>query len=934
MNGITYNYLLMNCLKKWPVLCGLSGLLLAQTLPAAPLNFYINNDVVNNAPNIDATNFINNNFFSAGSLYETTDTLNYTNNDTMSGGIGFRFDTFSGSTRSMASSFYNPGSITVGSQLIVTATNLVSPGTMDVGANGLLQLTGQNVDLTRGMFTMEQGGFDGAPFGISGSGDFGVNTNKNWDPGADLTANTATSSDPNVFTVINSQSYLNIQGPMSNQVIRAVFIQNENPNAPDNVYFNSANAGLGAGNATIEWMGTSVDPATGITTTNFLYLNNDYVLGASTNVTFIGGIPSNFTFTEGAKNTQLTNAVMPSFQAFPSGAITNPYSYTLAQLIPTSVATGQTAQNPNGSPTNLPARTQISASRELNLALATITGQNYLSLTSTNQFDGNVGAQIVSPISDINLGVTNGVLTVSNLLQSVLPVWTGTVQAWSTEWFFIDTNGAFTGVTNGTIDFRVMIVQSDVSYGTASPQVQNLTLHSTNLVISDVLNVMNNPFIDAQSLTLTANTGFPTNGAGSRDGELNFESGSTLFDSSFPNLLWLTNNGAITMGNAGNFGGPAPANYQAFVNNGLVSDQGSTIFASYFGNGKGGDVENGSGSFLLQSQTAILTNSIINANGDISITTDSLVASNAVLQAGRSLTLQATNLLTDTGVNNGNTWTVGASSLVGLNLPILPAAGDLLGTTISEVASASKNVANTWAGQDRGVSTSGYLNNAAVGRLILNAVSVPPRSLITFNAADANNAIYVDELSLINNAATLNSTSSNVTSLAISPNMVIYYAQALSNGVSVAAEINHWNNNHLRWVSSYAGHFSSTNIVSGGVTNTVNAALASSSTIDSNGNGIPNASDPTPFFLSSQVNFKLTLTNVPPETVMLSWQSIPQASNYVFYATNLTAPNWTLLTNFITTNLPPSPPVTVTASDIVNPVVPRYYQVRVDPASP
>jgi len=152
---------------------------------------------------------------------------------------------------------------------------------------------------------------------------------------------------------------------------------------------------------------------------------------------------------------------------------------------------------------------------------------------------------------------------------------------------------------------------------------------------------------------------------------------------------------------------------------------------------------------------------------------------------------------------------------VALNLPILPAAGDLLGTTISETALTNQNIVNTWAGQDRGVSNSGYVNDAAVGRLVLNALAVPPHSKITFNGTGPGSALYVDSLVLLNNAATFNFASSNVTSLAINSNLVIYYAQALSNGVPVSGVIDGWNNGHLRWVQTYQGLFNSTNIVTG-----------------------------------------------------------------------------------------------------------------------
>jgi hypothetical protein len=792
MNGTTHNNFLMNRLMKWPVICGLSGLLLAQTVPAGQ-DFYINNSVVTNPGNLDATNFVNYNSFSSGTFlpYETTDTLNYTNYDTMTGFGGFVFDTLtlgSPGGRSMASSFYNPGSITVGSgvNLLVTATNLVSPGLLDVGANGGLFLTGQNVNLSYATLTMEQ-----APFSPPGTGNFGTDTNSDWDPSVALTATSAFSSEPNVFFASPSVAYSESDPVGTNDVIiRAIFLNNSNSNVTAQAYFGQAAFGNGAGN--VEWTGVFTNPVTGLPLTNYLILNNDYLLGASTNLNLSSGYPNNFQFSTDPTSLAGLPPATVALPTYPPGVLTNVYSYANVQVVPTSVSPGVTSQNPSGALTNLPARFQISASREFSLALANVTGQNYLSLACTNQFDGSVGATIISPYSDINLGVTNGFLTVSNLLQSVIPAWSGTIQAWSTVFLNANTNSGST-ITN---DFRVLIVQSSLTPFT-SPQIQDLKLHSTNLVISDVLNVIRNLSIDASSMTLTTNSGYPNSGAGSPDGELNLSSGATLFATALPNLLWLTNNGKITIANAGNFGGPSPANYQVFINNGLLSDQGSTIYASVFQNA--GTIANGSGNFFLQSQSTVLTNGSITAVGDIAITANSLVAGMVQIQAGRSLTLEVTNLLTDDGA--ANTWSVGASSLNGLNLPILPTVGDLTNTTIYVLASANKNVVNTWAGADRGANGAGYLNDASLDGLILDARSTPPHSLFTFNGTGANNAMYVVNLYLTNTAATLNFATSTATALAISPGMTIYYQNAYSNGVPVSSTINNWNNGQLRWVS-------------------------------------------------------------------------------------------------------------------------------------
>src|SRR4029077_2887313 len=75
-----------------------------------------------------------------------------------------------------------------------------------------------------------------------------------------------------------------------------------------------------------------------------------------------------------------------------------------------------------------------------------------------------------------------------------------------------------------------------------------------------------------------------------------------------------------------------------------------------------------------------------------------------------------------------------------------------------------------------------------------------------------------------------------------------YFAQAYQQGVSIAEKLNGANDGGFQWVSNYnCGFFSSTNIVyPDGSTNRVNAALAASCNIDSDGDGTVNCLDLSP----------------------------------------------------------------------------------------
>lgn len=935
----------------WLQLCGLLCLLLARPAmatdalwpPADQLGAVFNFSVPGNPPPvIDATAFDNENQFTINftattpnpEIFETWNTVNYTNNGLMvanaplstngiilsiSPGCGFLFDQQSSSSgfHNMAGTFYNPGQIRVNSVLdtdglffflatigkcTVSATNIMAPGMMTVGENGAVKFTGQNVDLTGGQFTIEnldtlvnlfESQFNVTfllPLNLSVlAASVGSETNF-IDPAVQFSLPNPASDDfiPPLFLGLkNATAYVNDTGVVgSSRFVRAVFISNPISGVTNNVYFNT-----GFGDILVEWAGQYLNPATGVVSTNLMYLEDDF--GEITNLQVnLGGGPVNYSWlAQWPFPLGQPSATGLPFGTFDNVLITNNYAYESVQLIATTVATNASTQNPSGALSNSLGSVWINASRDLNLARAQIAGPNYLSIMGTNQFEGSTGASIFSPFSDIYLGVTNGSLSVSNLLSPSVPNWNGPIQVYSARWTLIDA----LGVTNV---YHVLLVNSQ-ALPTTTPIVQDLVLHGTNLYVSDVFNIIRKLSVDATSLTLTTN--MQTGGFGAQDGELNWYNTAPLNAVQFPNLRWVTNNGAIRAANLAVFGGSSTV-YGAFINNGLVADQGTTIWTTNLFNS--GLFTNGSGSFILQSQTTTVSNGTVLAGADLTINSPSLVLSNTVLQAGRMLQLTVTNVLTDLGSTNSffSAGTVGVSgSDSGFNLPIKPASGDLLGTTVTNIAPALKSINNIWAGLDRGYSVAGYNNNVGLGQLVLDVKGSTAR--LNFAGTSTNgttNAIYVDCLQLHHYASYTNRVGTNLPVLTFNTNLVIYYAQALTDdGISVAEKINHFNSDHLRWVPTYAGTFSGTNIVyPDGTTNLVNAALAASSGIDSDGDGIPNGSDPSPILTSSEMNFVITVTNLPPKSAKLQWLTIANGTNYVYYKTNLLSPTWVPFTGF------------------------------------
>jgi len=881
--------------------------------------------------------------------YTTSDTLNYTNSGVLIGLPGFDFENFPANVGvpKMAANFvntnagagsgifitnsigFNPFTANSGGlftpvnfelvtgipELKVRATNIVDSGLVAIDNIGLVDMVGKDLNMNRAQFQMFadnvfligiEGGFFGAGnFGInlldSGVGFFGQTNHSTWQPGLQLTPTTATSDlfstalfpFPFAEMILNTPTvYTENLSPATNAdntiVWRMIYLQDFSPpNVTKNVYFGASDTGPGTFH--IEWAGSYRDPQTDQTLTNYFELSDEPADRRNTN-TFFFPPPSDFSFAESLAPGFFVNPpAVPSYAnpiQPPDAVVTNDYSYVSIQ--PTAILV-DTNSVVGGNVTNLPGRIQLTASDSLNLANTRISGGGYLSFSSPN-FLGNSNSAIASLYADLKLGVTNGSLSISNLLMPSIPNWIPVpnapnavfgslmngIQAWSASYFFTDTNG----VTN---DVRILLVNSAIQ-PTAPTLQKDVVLHAPNdLTISDVLNVYHNFFADSQVLTITTNA----NSAYSLEGELNLFSPDIFWSASLPNLQYLTNYGGISAVNEINFAGNmlsslsdpnAATPYQAIVNHGKIVADGIFARANYFENS--GDIEAAphNGLDFGINGDVIATNGTFTAlEGPISLSGSTLFLSNGVINAGQTLTLGAscflsdgyvfgnqfghiTNALLPNVVTNGNSWTADGN----IQVPIKPATGDLLGTTITAIAANNKDSTFVWPGEDRGASQNGYAENLAVGRLILNADAT---SQFTFAPANGNNAIYVDRLELQGNA-TVTDNNGNPKYISIQPGMKVYFAEATENGVSIAEKLNGKygggslaNGGQFYWVSNYAGVYSSTNIpYPDGNTYIFNHALAISPDIDSDGDGTVNRDDSTPISIGTTYD----ITNAGP----------------------------------------------------------------------
>ena len=958
---------------KCRLLSALVGLALVPMAPAQTATYYVNDGIVNFPPQVDAFNFINNGTFNlslggfgtffvglnqfgllSSQPYETANTLTYTNRGLMQNSSGFRFETFSTQTglRRPASSFVNQATgtlncgttsnanniifyVNTGSKCIISATNVINRGNINMGGDSLVSIKGDNLDLSRGLVNMQSGFNTFGDVGVRLDGYWGVGTTV-MDPARFLTA---ASTPAHWVTNRHYQTYqtslfLNsanayvrdVFSGASNRVVQVAFVQNPNVNMSNQVYF-------GSGTIQVEWIWAQDNLVTGGTVTNHMFLTDTFGSPVSTNLVVLTNgvaapntgfapafIPTNYTFFSGLfGGGQAATPGLPS-GTFTFGTITNEYAAYQALFSASSTPLGDLAGQ---TVATLPGRIEINADKYLNLDRARISSLNYLSVNATNHFASSSRAKIISAFASMNLATTNGNLAFTNMIAPVVPRLEGPVNLWSARWTEVDA----TGVTNR---YHVLFVDSQVSTTTSSEFV-SLSLRSTNVVFSDVVNVQSNLLIEAESLTLTTNQP----GAPTPYGEINLLNGQIFWPTSTPRLRYLTNNGVIQTLNAVFFGGSRSQPffssnynepYEAFVNTGTINNQGSQIWSKYFENY--GSFLAGVGSISLEQCRAagLLGGTLLALSGDISLTSGSLVMAGVQLHAGRALSLSPTNLLTDAGIPDINSWSVGD----GMNLYTRPEAGDLLGTTISNRAPIYAEVFNTWAAEDRGCSSSGFTNNAALGRLLLDGGN---DSLFTFIGAGTNNALYVDYLELLN-YTTNRDANGDFIGLDVAPNMRIYFAQAVANGASIAEKLDGQNGGRFCWVSSYAGFYSSTNLVyPDGSIYTVNAALVQSCKLDSDGDGIPNCVDPTPItppLRPEDLALSVGVLNQPAPRALVSWQSRPSAANYVYYQNSFGGTNWLLLTNFVSG----ATGGRVSVTDAINPAKPRSYRVRVDVVPP
>lgn len=893
--------------------------------------------------------------------FQTSNTRNFTNRGTMTGSVGWRLQnspTGTGVARAAANVHNHPGAtisasdLLGSSQLLISATNIINEGLMAADMQGKMVLNGTNINLKRGGIQISPltgvGTLETIP-PVSFRPDVGI-IDDYWGVGTNAIDSSAILSR---FVIANVTNWLALS-PLHN--VQTVFFGNlaqvqafpaipfvNITNSPPitlvltnstgqptnfslvtNIVIEAAFIGVSGSNIAAQArfypstqrsnVFNSIAVELAATVTNSVTLQEDKIAlylvdrsAAETNVAFSTNLsvyprtlrPGAFLASRlqpiqyllgDAPNATLTNANLlydPSFTNRFVSAFWSGYGFTADRVA---------AQQPSiegGSITNIPGRIEVNAASTLNMertrvrsdGLVTIRTPHLISSTNANMDAFNLR---------LELGSTNGTLRVQNLAKSTVDRFGGEVTAWTAVWsntqtlvitnnFTPSTNpppafipAPLTNIINYT--FHVLIVDASLVSLPTPVTTLDFVAKATNVFLADPLTITNRFFTDAQQFTLE--------GPG---GQIALSLGTPKWTiDNTPNLRNFTNAGTITVASEAWFGADlvrATPPLNAFVNRSNLTAQGITISSSYFENA--GLLDSAS-TLAINTVSGRFENSQALLSGDLLVQANDFKFRNSTNQLVGAMSFYITNSLFDNGSAFPNYFVCGDGFHVNYrNATGKPTVGDLLGTTFETAAPIFASVQHTWPGEDRGLTTAGYTNNLALGRLVL---SVGLDAEIVLSGAGVGNAMYVDYLQF--NGVDISEVE---TALLIDANLIVYFADSNL----PAEQLDGLFSGRLRWVKSYAGAYSGVDLLVNGQVIKVNRALRQSTTLDSDGDGLANGFDASPF---DPAVLSLTVVSAAPLTFALDWTAAAQTVYKVEFTTN-NAQSWQTLKHYTNTTM-------------------------------
>ncbi len=522
---------------------------------------------------------------------------------------------------------------------------------------------------------------------------------------------------------------------------------------------------------------------------------------------------------------------------------------------------------PNITPTNSVGRLHIEA-ENLNLELTRIRGQGPVILKSPNVTSTRM-ASIDAPFVQADLGSRSGTLNLNGLFQASVQRLSGAIQIYSATFTNLsevevpapppedpEAEPGEPSIVGLEAIFHVMIVDADLTPSFPTPFL-DLSLRSTNVNIGDNLQVSRFATIEAENLTV--------NGRLVVQGDYGDFGNTGLDGSNLPILRNLTNNGIITVSNSVVLGADRPAPLVSFVNNGLFLAATMSIRADNVVFGPESNVRAEAGDMLIDARRLTIRSSGVFGFDRIVIPTNSETANVFLPGTVRAYSQFVANA-EDVVLGGGAVLSAPSFELSAKRSLLVeePGAGILGAYAISVTAPPSRIetrnlrlglVGQTfqesvfvWSGQDVGPTAAGF-GPQSIASLELDA---GPFSQLTFRGSSGRGALYVENLVITPNIGFLSDERLVVpdpSMFNVASDFTIYFRNLLSSeGEALpAAQLEAATGGKFKFVADGGDRGDFITMVINGRPTTVARSIRYSSRADTDGDGIMNAFDATPF---------------------------------------------------------------------------------------
>jgi len=521
----------------------------------------------------------------------------------------------------------------------------------------------------------------------------------------------------------------------------------------------------------------------------------------------------------------------------------------------------------------------------------------------TRHLVGSTNAVIDCQNLSLDIGNTNGLLVITNMVQEQVERFTGGVKAYSIAWGnnYVRQGLGTDPTADTTVNLHYHLLVVDSYLNTRTPVIVNdLTATSGKLVEDDNGKLVNDAsgkvvFKDPMRITekLRVNAehlsihrdltlGRETT-IGS--GVFSIFTGQNRWDKTVaPDLLYFTNHARINIPEQAHFGDDREVPYESWVNYGTNNAQDVYVRANILHNiGR----INAEATINLDAGSAILQEGNLYAGQSLIVKAQNLKMRYQTNIVGADFILDVSGVLTDGGI--------GADNIIdakrGIRLERKPARGDLLGTEIRATVADFESQRIHWPAEDRGANVVGFTDNAAIGRLILTNGNLS-RFLFGGNEGGGN-AVYIDYLEFIGlEEDDIGENSMPV--MAIEEGYTVYFAAA-----NVPAELlDGLYDGRLRWVKEFPGHNSSMPLYLAPLDKTirVNRSFRQSILFDTDDDGTANGFDLTPF--GGGLPDITAVTRAEGNKVALEWMGIPGSLYRIEYKADVEQAKWQLLKEY------------------------------------